>query len=58
MATEPVRTVNMEVALDTKSQTRDTVIEAVDLILLRCGCRTCGLMGAISAKLVENPTQK
>jgi hypothetical protein len=58
MAIEAVRTVHMEVALETKDQTRDQVIAALDLILVRCGCQYCGLMGAVSASVAEKPTQK
>jgi hypothetical protein len=58
MANEAVRSVTIEVALDTKNQTRDRVVEALDLILRRGGCPHCGLMGVVAAKLAESPTQK
>jgi hypothetical protein len=52
MASESTRVVNIEVALETKNQTRDDVLKAVDLILEHYNCRECGLMGVISARSV------
>jgi len=57
MANEAVLSTTVKVVLDTKGQTREKVQEALDLILGRVGCRTCGLMHVLSAD-VDNPTQK
>jgi D-mannonate dehydratase len=58
MANKPVRSTTIEVALDTKGQTRQRVLEAVDTILSNVKCPGCGLMHTISAKVVEIPTEK
>ncbi len=54
MASEP-RIVNVELALDTKDQTREDVHKAVDEILKQFNCYACGIMHVLSARAVANP---
>jgi hypothetical protein len=55
MVKEAMRIVKIEIALQPKDQTRETVIRAVDAILNHFNCPGCGLMGVIAADLAVDP---
>jgi hypothetical protein len=50
MASEDVRIVNVEVALDPKGQTRESVHKAVDAILGHLNCLGCGYLAVLAAR--------
>jgi hypothetical protein len=60
MASEDVRIVNIEVALDRKDQTRESVHRAIDSILGHFNCLGCGRIAVLAAQTAPdpNPTQK
>jgi hypothetical protein len=60
MASEDVRIVNIEVALDPRDQTRDSVHRAVDSILGHLNCLACGRLAVLAAQTAPDPspTQK
>ena len=47
-----------EVSLETKNQTREKVLAAVDAILRQNGAIECGLLGAFSVSLGEGSERK
>ena len=56
--TVPHRAVEIEVALDTKDQTRERVKEIVEAILARNNAIECGIMGYFSIRLGEAADHK
>jgi len=57
MACQVVRAVNVEVALDTKDQTRAKVVEMVEALLRQNNVIECGIMTRFSITLAEGPTR-
>jgi hypothetical protein len=58
MACEIQRTVKVEASLDTKHQTHEKVMQAIDALLRQNGAIECGIMGHFSFTLGPSPEQK
>ena len=54
----PRHSVGVEVTLDTRGQTREKVLAAVDAILRQNGLIECGIMGFLSMRLGEGSAQE